>query len=163
MELNDLMIILHATLPVCDSLDELGMGGLQLTEGAMKGRLCLRADLQHYLLYLAGANETVTQAEADMLNTVGDTKLSAEAFQQRCESLNPPTPETNISLKSFLLGEKNLNEADTVMDHQIINSLYELYDYLGDAMLALDPEGSGNAAQRKVKFMEQLRSYRLSE
>ena len=163
MELNDLMIILHATLPVCDSLDELGMGGLQLTGGAMKGRLCLRSDLQQYLLYLVQAKGTVTESEAELLNTVGDTKLSPEEFRQRCEVLTPPTPETNISLKSFLLGEKNLNEAGTIMDHQIINSLYELYDYMGDAVLDLRHDGNEKAAQRKAKFMERLRSYRLSE
>ena len=162
MQLNDLMIILHATLPVCDSLDELGLGVLELTDGAVKGRKRLREDLQWYLLYLAEADGVVTEAEADLMNTVGDTKLTAKDFMERCESLETPIPETNLSLKSFLLGEKNLNEAGTVMDHQIINSLLELYDYLGDAMLALDAAGTPKAAERKREFMKQIRSYQLS-
>jgi hypothetical protein len=82
-------------------------------------------------------------------------------YEQLCASVNEPSPDKSLTLIGFVSGDKALNNQNATRSTQLCDLLVNLYENMGNVMVALDDNKV--ATMRKIKFINGMKSYIMKQ
>ena len=161
MDAYEIVSLYNQTLDLCDTLDNSGLGVYALTDGGHRTRETLRLELSQFLLYLGNANASFEDGEVALMNIVLGKEYTASMYEQLCASVNEPSPDKSLTLIGFVSGDKALNNKNGTRSTQLCDLLFNLYETMGNVMVALDDNKV--ATMRKIKFINGMKSYAMKK
>ena len=161
MDAYEIVSLYNQTLDLCDTLDNSGLGVYALTDGKYRTRETLRLDLSRFLLYLGNANASFEDGEVALINIVLDEEYTATMYEKLCASVDEPIPGDSLTLMGFVSGDKALNNQNGTRSTQLCDFLVNLYENMGNVMVALDDNKV--ATMRKIKFINGMKAYIMKQ
>jgi hypothetical protein len=161
MDAYEIVSLYNQTLDLCDTLDNSGLGVYALTDGGHRTRETLRLELSQFLLYLGNANASFEDGEVALMNIVLGEEYTASTYEQLCASVDEPSPDKSLTLIGFISGDKALNNQNGTRSTQLCDLLVNLYENMGNVMVALDDNKV--ATLRKIKFINGMKSYIMKQ
>lgn len=161
MDAYEIVSLYNQTLDLCDTLDNSGLGVYALTDGGHRTRETLRLELSQFLLYLGNANASFEDGEVALMNIVLGEEYTASIYENLCASVNEPSPNSSLTLMGFVSGDKALNNQNGTSSTQLCDLLVNLYENMGNVMVALDDNKV--ATLRKIKFINGMKSYIMKQ
>ena len=140
MDIEKLMNILEQVLGLGDKLDSAGGGIAGATGGSKITREVCRLQLMQFLFYLAYTNGSLTNGQVSLLNLVLQPSRSMSEWEycKICQSQDDPTPETNLTLKAFIQGDKALSAQNGEPSTQLTDILISTFEAFGTLIITLD-------------------------
>jgi len=156
MDAYEIANALNQTYNLCDTLDNAGFGAYGLTNGEHRTRETLKLELSQFLMWVGNANGSFSDGELALVNFVLGMELDSFQMKQIITT-NEPIPSNSLTLMGFLAGDKALNAANGTRGTQTTNVLIDLYNNMGQVMVAFD---DNSVARAKLnKYISGMKTY----
>ena len=160
MDAYEIVNALNQVYGIADKLDNTGVVGVKaLSNGQHTTRETLQLELSHFLLYVANGNGNFTDGEVALVNLVLGGEYSSWQLKQLCTTTDDPNPATSLTLMGFVSGDKAINEQNGTKELSVTNLLINLYETLGNLMVAFDESPVSKA--RVIKYISGMKSYAM--
>lgn len=160
MDAYEIVNALNQVYSIADSLDDTGVAGVKaISNGQYTTREVLKLELSQFLLFVANGNSSFTDGEVAFVNLVLESDYSSGQLKQVCSTTAEPNPSTSLTLMGFISGDKAINTQNGTKELAMTNLLINLYEAMGNLMVAFDENPVSKA--RVIKYLSGMKSYAM--